>query len=492
MFKKPTKKQRIIRRIILSTIATLSVIIIATVAILFMLGFRLDSGNGRLEQGALLQFDSRPNGADVYIDGSLLGSRTATKQTVVAGTHTIKMTKAGYQDWQRTLDLTAGTLTWLDYTIMVPTNRPIQTVSTYQNLAGLKMSPDRKWALAQLQADVPTLQLIDLRSEDVKFSDIVVPAAQYSDATTANVTHSFSIESWDTGSRYVLIKHLYQDQTEWLVLDTQNSSQTINITRLLGANFRSLQFAGTSGKALYGLTIDGAIRKVDLSAATLSRVFISHVESFSLFDNTVISYVGIDPSDATKRVAGIYRDGDEAAHVLRSVPAVNEVPLKISTSKYYSDDYVAIAEGDAVTILKGRYPASSSQDTTSLVTFASIELSGAVSSLSFSPGGDYVVAQSGTNFKSYEIEHSREDVGAFKVSDGSAASQLKWLDSAHLWNDDGGDLKIRDFNGINAFSIMPVVSGFDAGLSQSGRFFYGVGKNDQGYQLQRVTMILSN
>ncbi len=492
MFKKPTKKQRIIRRIILSTIATLSVIIIATVAILFMLGYRLDSGNGRLEQGALLQFDSRPNGADVYIDGSNIGSRTASKQTVVAGTHTVKMTKAGYQDWQRTLDLTAGTLTWLDYTILVPTNRPVETVSTYQSLTSLKFSPDSRWGLAQLQADSPTLQLIDLRSETVKSSDIVVPAAQYSDAATAGVAHSFSIASWDSGSRYVLIKHLYRDQTEWLVLDTQNSSQTINVTRLLGANFTTLEFAGTSGKALYGLTSDGSIRKLDLGAATLSRVFISHVESFSLFDNSVISYVGIDPRDATKRVAGIYRDGDEASHVLRSVPVVNEVPLKISTGKYYSDDYVAIAEGDTVSILKGRYPASSSQDVSSLVDFAHLELSGAISSLSFSPGGDYVVAQSGTNFKSYEIEHARQDVGAFKVPEGTAASQLKWLDNAHLWNDDGGDITMRDFNGINAYSIMAVAPGFDAGFSQSGRFFYGIGKTEQGYQLQRVTMILNS
>lgn len=489
MFKKPTKKQFIIRRILLSSIATLAVIIIATSAILFMLGYRLDGGKG-LEQGALLQFDSQPSGADVYVDGLNINSRTASKKTVVAGTHSVRMTKTGYQDWNRTLDLDAGTLTWLDYILLVPKELPVQTVTDYEKLVGLTISPDSKWALAQEVAATPTFQLVDLRSEEVKISDLSLPTTSYSEAGTKGVKHSFSMVSWDSGSRYVLVKHLYREQTEWLVVDTQNISQTTNVTRLLSVNFKDLQFAGTSGKTLYGLTTDGAIRKVDVSAGTISRAFVSHVDTFTIFDNSVISYVGVDSNDATKRVAGVFRDGDEAPHVLRSVSS-EDVVLKIATGKYFSDDYVAIAEGNIVTILKGRYPSSSSQDNSSLADFATLQLTGAVSALSFSPRGDYVVAQSGESFKSYEIEHKRTDVGAVTVPDGEAAETLQWLDIAHLWNDDGGTLTMRDFNGINVYPIMTVAPGFDASLSQSGRFFYGVGKSDTGYHLQRVKMILN-
>ncbi len=489
MFKKPTKKQFIIRLILLSSIATLAVIIIATSAILFMLGYRLDGGKG-LEQGALLQFDSQPSGADVYVDGLNINSRTASKKTVVAGTHSVRMTKTGYQDWNRTLDLDAGTLTWLDYILLVPKELPVQTVTDYEKLVGLTISPDSKWALAQEVAATPTFQLVDLRSEEVKISDLSLPTTSYSEAGTKGVKHSFSMVSWDSGSRYVLVKHLYREQTEWLVVDTQNISQTTNVTRLLSVNFKDLQFASTSGKTLYGLTTDGAIRKVDVAAGTISRAFVSHVDTFTTFDNSVISYVGVDSNDATKRVAGVFRDGDEAPHVLRSVSS-EDVVLKIATGKYFSDDYVAIAEGNIVTILKGRYPSSSSQDNSSLADFATLQLTGAVSALSFSPRGDYVVAQSGESFKSYEIEHNRTDGGAVTVPDGEAAETLQWLDIAHLWNDDGGTLTMRDFNGINVYSIMTVAPGFDASLSQSGRFFYGVGKSDTGYHLQRVKMILN-
>lgn len=489
MFKKPSKKQLLIRRIMLSSLATLSVIIIATVTILFMLGFRLDSDNGRLEQGALLQFDSRPNGAEVSIDGKNIGSRTATKQTVVAGTHTVKMSRQGYQDWQRTLTLTAGTLTWLDYARLVPNDRPVQKVATYEAMAGMKISPDSKWTLVHQVSSSPEFTLVDLRSEEVKSSTLALPQSSYSEGSAEGVAHSFAIVSWDSGSRYALVKHLYRDQTEWIVLDTQNVAQTVSVNQLLGLGFQDLQFAGTNGKLFYGLTGDGNLRKVDLSAATLSRAFVTHVESFSIYDNTVLSYIGIDPEDATQRVAGVYRDGDEASHILRVVPA-DETVLRIATARYFTNDFVAISEGNVVSILKGSYPTSSSQDNSSLKEFAHLELSGAVSALSFSPKADYVFAQSGASYQSFELEHSRPASGMVAVADGSPASKLKWLDGAHLWNDDAGSLVMRDYNGSNVYAIMTVAQGFDAGLSQNGRFFYAVGKDDTGYHLQRVKMIL--
>lgn len=489
MFKKPTKKQFIIRRVLYSSVATLAVIIIATFTILFMLGFRFNSDSGGLQQGALLQFDSRPSGANVSIDDTYIGSRTATKQTVVAGTHSVRMARQGYQDWNRTLDLKAGTLTWLDYAILVPTNRPVQTVTTYEALVNASISPDNKWALAQEKSDIPTFHRFDLRSEDVKTEFITIPEQKITDALTEGVTHSFTIVSWDAAGRYVLVKHNYKDTYEWIVMDTQDVTRTENITQVFGVGIKDIKFSGTSGEVFYALTDEGTIRKIDLGPDTISRAFVTHVESFSLFDNKVVSYVGLDATDATKRVAGVYREGDQASHILHTT-ATLDTPVKVATAQYFGDYYFAIAEGSVVTILTGDFPSSITEDAESLKKFASLDLVGAVSALSFSPAGDFVLAQSGESFKSYELEHKRADTGMVKVAQGTAASSLKWLDAAHLWNDDGGMLTMRDFNGNNVFEIMNVERGFDASFSQNGRFFYGIGKTEDGFHLQRVKMIL--
>lgn len=490
MYKKPTKKQLLIRRILLSSLATLSVIIIATVSILLMLGFQLNSTDGTLEQGALLQFDSKPNGADVYVDGVNINARTASKKAVISGTHTVLMAKTGYQDWTRTLTLDAGTLTWLDYTRLVPKERPIEKVATYATLTTTLFSPDYKWVLVQGDASVPRFQLVDLRSQTIKQTQVELPSTSYSEPTTEGVTHSFNLVSWDSEGRYVLVKHTYGEKTDWLVLDTQNVAQTVNVTQLLGADFKDIQFASTNGKTLYGLTTDGTIRKLDLSAATISRAFVTRAVSFSMYyDDKVLGYIGETANDATKLVAGIYKDGDESGHVLRT--ATNkDAALKIAVSSYHDNKYVAIAEDNVVTVLKGSYPSSTDDDASSLSKFATFELSGAVSNVSISPEGAFVVAQSGESYKSYEIEHERAAVGMISVAAGQVAPTLQWLDVAHLWNIQGSTLMMRDFDGSNVYEIMTVEPGFSASLSQNGRYFYAVGKDDKGYHLQRVKMIL--
>ena len=85
--------------------------------------------------------------------------------------------------------------------------------------------------------------------------------------------------------------YLYGEKTEWIVLDTQDSNQTVNVTQLLNVDFKDLQFAGTNGKAFYGLTTDSVIRKIDTSAATISRGLVTHAETFTVFNNTIITIV---------------------------------------------------------------------------------------------------------------------------------------------------------------------------------------------------------
>lgn len=488
MFKRPTKKQLLVRRLFFSTIATFSVLVILVVTILFLQGYRLDSGN-HLAQGALLQFDSTPNNAEISIDGKNTNVRTAGKQTVVAGVHTILLSKERYEDWTRTIDFAAGTLTWLDYARMVPKERTPETVATFKTVIATKASPDNTFILIQESADQPVFRLADLRSAEVKISDLTIPASLYTDPNTVGVTHSFSLDKWNVGGRYVLIKHQYKDQLEWLMIDTENIAQSINITRLLSVGFKDLQFAGTNGQTLFGVANDNNIRKLDLSSATISRALVSNVENFDVFDTDTISYTGIDSTDSTKRVAGIYQDGDTQPYVVRTVDSLDTV-LKIAVGNYFNDNYVAIAEGSHVTILKGDYQTSSSNNMTNLKQFADIKLSGTVTQLSLSPKSDYVLAEAGISFTTYEIEHERRASGTLESTPTAAATPLQWLDVSHVWNQQNGSLVMRDFDNANIYSINTVAGSFDATISQNGRFFYSIGKSDEGFTLQRIKMIL--
>lgn len=489
MFRRPTKKQLLIRRIIVSIVTVVAVLVIATGTILFILGYRLDSDKGRLEQGALLQFESTPSGAYITIDGKYTNTRTTGKQSVLAGAHSFIVAHDGYDSWVKSLTVKAGTLTWLDYIRLVPKTLTPNTITSYAAVYGEKASPDMKTIIIQEKSDAPTFQVTDIRSDDPKTTAVSLPDSVYSEATTPGITHTFSLDRWDDGGRYMLVKHTYSDTTEWIVLDTQNASASVNVSRLLSISLSDVRFSGTNGKILYGLTTDGTIRKLDVSAATISRALATNVKSFDMFETNIITYVGIDPVTLAKQVVGVYRDGDETSHVLRTVDSL-ETPLSIKATRYFSDDYVAIAEGLKVTILKGRYPTSSAEDTTSLKLFAEFMTPSPVDSLTFSIDGGHLVAQSGLSFVSYEIEYQRQTNATIETTEPQAHT-LQWLDDAYLWATYDGHVSIREFDGTNVHVTGTSEPGFDATLSPNGKYLYNVTKSGTTYSLQRVTMILN-
>lgn len=466
----------------------MSFLVVAIVAVLIFVisGFRYNE-NGVLEQGSLIQFGTIPGGATVQVDGKVISGKTPSKTSLLPGPHAFSMSKDGYETWQKTLNIASGTLTWLNYARLVPTNRPVEKVADFSTIASSLASTDGRLILLQPDAAQPTFRLADLGSDDVKQTILTLPATVYTSPTPA-VTHTYRIDQWDKGGRYVLLQHTYGDKKEWIVMDTSDVASSKNVTKLLDIDIQTAVLSGTSGNILYELS-SGDIRKIDLSAATISRSLVSHVTSFNLYSTDVISYVGTDASDSAKRVVGLYREGDNAPHVLRTITDPADVTLHIDASHYFSQDYVAIAVGKKIDVLSGTFPSSGSNDSSSLSAFGSFYSSGNVESLSFSPLGYYVLAQTGPAFSSFDIEHQTAASGSF-ASSGVTTRPLQWLDESYIWADIDGNVTMREFDGANVHAINPSIFGQAVTLTKNGKFLYSVGKSDTGVQLQRVKMIL--
>lgn len=485
MYKRPSKKQQVIQRTLGLIAMVVSVLVIVTATILFILGYRIDSLNGRLEQGALVQFDSTPPGARVSIDGIPINADTPTKRSILDGAHSFLVERDGYRPWVKSLNLEAGTLTWLDYIRMVPTDLQRETVRTFDAAATMKAAPDLQTLIVQPVATEPVLERIDIRAQAIVPVTLTFPVALYSGANNEEVAHTFRLDEWDESGRYLLVQHTFDESTEWLVIDTEDVNRSTNITRLLSIGLSDVQFASTNGNILFGLT-DGVIRKLDLSNATISRGLVTNVQSFQMYESNTLTYIGVNPEDETKRVAGVYRDGDAQPRALRSAPLAAN--LRIDTTQHYNEDYVAIAEDRAVTVLKGSYP-SSPTDTNSLSVFAEFDAPAAIDQVTFSPDGDYLVVQSGAAFQSFEVEYERMTSATVDI-ESSKAPQLRWLDEAYVWAVYDGVLSMREFDGTNANAIMPAVAGMDVTLSQNGRYIYAMTNTDGTFRLERVTMIL--
>lgn len=488
MYHQPSKRKQLIQRIVTYAFMTISVVTLVTVLVFIMLGYQFNSDDGKIEQGGLVQFDSRPTGANVTIDGMNFSTRTPSKTTMAAGQHYVTVSRSGYDMWQKSITVVPGSVLWLNYTRLIPSNLSPANVADFKTVSSAEPSPNAKTMAIKESPTTPELLLADLTRDDIKTAKLVFPGASYT-LSPGDKKQRFSIEKWSFDSRYILVKHTYGNKkTEWIVVDSQDAAQTKNVTTLLDVDASKLVFDEGNSRILYA-QIDTDVRKIDLGAATLSRPLVRNVAEFSVYDRSTIVFSTVLDPETKQRSVGYYIDGDEKPYTIRTYTDNGRAPLHLALGKYFGDMYEAIAYGNTVELLKGDLP-KTDKASQSLRSIRKMQMPGGVDFLSIETDGRFLVVQNGATYKMYDLELKKETATTLEGSN-PVKDRLKWLDNYTLWSDRSGILRLYEFDGANQHDIMPVAPGFGATLSPNAKYLYGINKSKDGaYHLERVRMIL--
>lgn len=479
MYRHPSKRKQLVQRIVVYSVMSVAVVALVVVLLFVVQGYRLNREDGRIEQGSLMQFDSKPNGADVSIDGIPLGSKTASKATVSSGSHFVTMNKDGYRQWQKSVNIAPGAVLWLNYSRLIPVDVPVEKVADFPQVDGSLTSPDNKWMAVKENHVNATISLFDISREEVKVNPIEIPATEYT-SPSAGKGQNFSLETWDPTSRYLLVRHTYNDGAfEWLVVDTENPSQTKNITRLLGVTMSKVVFSGNNN-ILYVQT-DNDVRKVDIGAATLSRPLVGNVAEFAVHDRSTLVFTTLnDPQANNTRSIGYYEDGAEKPHILRSYSDDGKTPLHVAFDKYFGDIYITVAYGESVDVVTGRLPANE-EEMAKMTRVTLFNQSTGVDFLEMRTNGRFVIAQKGNDVQVYDLE--LKNLKKTTLKGPATTKKANWLDGYNLWSNLDGTLRLYEFDGANQQDIMPALTGQMVSLSPDGTFLYSIahGENNKIY-----------
>jgi hypothetical protein len=489
MYRQPSKRKQLLQRISIYSVMSIAVVVLVAILVFFMLGYQFNRTDGTIEQGGLVQFNTQPAGADVTIDGKTLGTRTASRKTLDTGQHYITMQREGYKTWQKSVDVTAGGVLWLTYARLVPTNLTPKNVASFASVSSTAASPDNKWMAIKEDPATATIRLADLSRDDVAVTNVDLPVTSYT-APSADKTQSFTLEKWNPSSRFILVKHTYDDtKVEWIVVDTQNIAATKNVTTQLGVEATKLIFTGNNASVLYAL-VDNGVRKIDLGAMTISGPLVSNVAEFSLYDNSTIVYTTLPDPATNMRSVGYHDEGATKSRTLRSYSDNGQVPLHIAVGKYFDDHFIAIAYDQTVEVMKGTLPRSDTANPSALTATSTMSVPGGVQYLSIVTNGRFVVAQTANGYVVDDLE-LKKMTSTIVSADLPLQRELRWLDGHNVWNDQTGALRTYEFDGANQHEIMPVVPGLSVTYSPNAKYLYGVTKSADGkFHLERVQMIL--
>lgn len=455
----PKQRQRdLAKRTLTYALMTLSVIALVVVSLFLVLGYSVDS-DGQPEQGGLIQFRSFPTGATVRIDGAKQAFTTNGKKNTSSGYHSVSMDLKNYRPWSKNFDLGKGELLWLN-ALLIPKKITTTEAVAFEQLADMKVSPDKKWIAAVEKSNEPILKIIDLRDEKKPVvKEFVIPENIAKQNTPNDI---FKIVEWDFGSKYILLTHTSGDKVQWLRLDRGDPASSKNVSDIKNLAITDAHFVGNSGNVLYALAA-GNIQKIDISKADEEiKVVASDVKEFELYKDNTVVFVSVR---AGKQVVGYYNETQAKPRDVRTFKA-DEANVHTTVSNYFNDDYQAISNDKVVTIVKN--PQHEKQR------FATFRLESGVQWLYFSNNGRFVVAQNGSNLSVYDLERRQNFV--FTIPGNPAYTlprHLKWLDDFHFVSDAGGTLQIFEYDGVNIEAIGAISQGFDISLSNNGkRLFY--------------------
>lgn len=480
------RRRQLIIRLVIGAFMMIFILIISTLLIALLLGYRFDGD--RLQQTGLIQFDSKPGGATVEVDGRALSGKTGTKTTTLPGVHEFVMWREGYETWRKSLTIESGTLTALTYPRLIPKDRTVTEVAKLESIVASRFTEDGRFAIAQQDVAKPELTLFDLRDNEVKTIQLVIPDSVFLSADKPEASHRFELGNWDAAGRYVTVRHTSEGVDQWIIVDRENPREAVNVSKLLNVKFELPIFSGTSGRVLYVL-IDGDVRKIDIRAGTLSRPLVSNVQSFQLYDNNTVLYKSTVQVEGESRISVGYVREDDAEPIAFTVfdKSVRSSSVHISTGNYYNQQYLAYTSGNQLTILRGSYPNMAGDAT--LLPYASVSLPGETTHLTMNKTGDVVLVQTGDSFIGFDIE--RQTASAVGHIDGKGqSSNLDWLDTHLLWSDRDGALTSREFDGANVHVINRSIAGQDVSLSRNGTYLYSFGRIEDEIWLQRVRLVL--
>src|SRR5579871_947654 len=129
-------------------LVSIAILLGAVILVYSAYGYGINTKTGDIVQNGLLFLDSKPSGADIYINGQNHGSKTSARLILPAAKYTVILKRSGYRDWTKTFSLQEHSISRFVYPFLFPLKPspvPLKSYTAEPPLA--TASPDRHWLL---------------------------------------------------------------------------------------------------------------------------------------------------------------------------------------------------------------------------------------------------------------------------------------------------------------------------------------------------------
>jgi hypothetical protein len=446
----------------------------ATLVLLYQAyGYSLNQ-KGQITQNGLLFVSSEPTGSSIYFNNQLYPSTTNARVILSAGKYNLKVTRAGYHDWQRPIYVAGGDVQHFDYPFLFPSKLQTSPVAELASSPEfVSQSPDQRWILLDRPDAQGSFTLWDLKNPKQPVSSVItLPAGSY---TTGDGAQTWAVEEWANDSDHVVLTHTYMSKgatnREYVLLDRQTPANTINFTYNLNlSQDEQLSLYNNQTNQVYVYDPDSqTLQRINVSDGTVVNK-LQHVLAYKTYADKEILYItdqSIDGKVMPNQVSVVLQDGQQS-YTLRTLPA-GAPSYVLNLAEYSGDWYVAVAASNDSAVYVYKDPQSQSPTVPGTYPSPWRRLNvNDPSYIGFSNNTQFLMAESGQSFVVYDLENIAQYSYTTKQPLDQPQTHATWMDGDRIMYVSGGKLVEFDYDYRNENTLMsalPYVPVFDSSFT---------------------------
>ena len=109
-------------------------LIIAPIITLYSTGYRYNFKKNKIEKTGILNIDSQPRGALIYLNGQYQNKTPARFTNLLPDRYQVKVEKDGYYPWQKDLEVKSNLTTFAKDIVLFKQNLPVNIVAGEINI----------------------------------------------------------------------------------------------------------------------------------------------------------------------------------------------------------------------------------------------------------------------------------------------------------------------------------------------------------------------
>lgn len=443
-------------------------IVIATLVLLYQAyGFGLGK-NGTVIQSGLVFLSSQPHPANIYLNNKLNSSQTNARIALPAGIYHVQLTRDGYRNWQRTIEVEGGDVQHFDYPLLIPKKLADKKIQSYVSAPPLTtQSPDRRWLLVEKPGSMTSFELFDLKSSTKLSTELNLPEGLLTKAATPG--ENWQLDDWAGDNKHVVLQHNFDGKSEFILIDRGDVAKSQNLNKVLSANPSKLTLLDKKYDQYYLYDAKTAsLQKAKLSAPA-SEPVLEHVLAYQSYGSDTLLYATDSGAPAGKVLVKL-KIGDNT-YPERTFPAGGTYLLDLT--KYSGTLYVAAGASnvDRTYIYKDPVGQLKKLPKHALVPAQVLHVT-QPNFVSFSTNAQFIMAENGNQFGVYDIENEKGYNYITPQPLDAPQQHADWMDGNRLTYVTGGRLLMFDYDDTNQQIMMPAGSAYLPAFSPNFKFVY--------------------